>query len=168
MMLTLDKDRRVRPLVRGSVPTAGAESSVSLDGRWLAYVGINSRTPQVFVIDLLHADGERVHIAGGSQPRWAPNGRELFYTGLEAAHMSVPVLPGATLATGEPSRLFAGTYFNGLTVLSRGGTYDVAPDGRRFLMLKQGDSAEQPVEPPTVIVVKNWMEELKRLVPSGR
>jgi hypothetical protein len=35
-------------------------------------------------------------------------------------------------------------------------------------MLKQGNSPEQPVEPPTVIVVNNWMEELKRLVPPRR
>jgi hypothetical protein len=109
-----------------------------------------------------------MHIAGGSQPRWARSGRELFYTGLDGALMSVPVIPGATLAIGEPARVFAGTYFNGPTVLSMGGTYDVAPDGRRFLMLKQGDSGTQPVEPPTVVVVKNWMEELKRLVPVRR
>ena len=35
-------------------------------------------------------------------------------------------------------------------------------------MLKQGGSREQPDEPPTVVVVKNWMEELKRLVPVRR
>jgi hypothetical protein len=35
-------------------------------------------------------------------------------------------------------------------------------------MLKQGGGPEHPAEPPTVIVVKNWVEELKRLVPTGR
>ena len=43
--------------------------------------------------------------------------------------------------------------------------YDVAPDGQRFLMLKlQGDAASTP---PQIVVVKNWFEELKRLVPTN-
>ena len=45
-----------------------------------------------------------------------------------------------------------------------GRTYDVAPDGRRFLMIQQRDAAPQP--PIThVVLVQNWLEELKRLVP---
>ena len=112
MMLSLDKDRRALPLIRGSVGGAGGESAISMDGRWLAYVGIDSRAPQVFVVDRLRPDEERMHIAGGSQPRWARSGRELFYTGLDGTLMSVPVISGATLTTGEPTQVFAGTYFD--------------------------------------------------------
>ena len=43
----------------------------------------------------------------------------------------------------------------------------MAPDGR-FLMLKQAATAGRTEEPATVIVVKNWVEELKRLVPVPR
>jgi hypothetical protein len=47
-----------------------------------------------------------------------------------------------------------------------GRTFDVAPDGRRFLMIQQRDSAPQP--PVThVVLVQNWLEELKRLVPRN-
>ena len=43
-------------------------------------------------------------------------------------------------------------------------TYDVSPDGKRFLMIKEGGGADQT--PPSIEVVQNWFEELKRLVPT--
>ena len=49
-------------------------------------------------------------------------------------------------------------------------TYDLSPDGQRFLMIKvqptSADEAESGT--PTLVVVLNWFEELKRLVPTGR
>ena len=48
--------------------------------------------------------------------------------------------------------------------LAQGRTYDVAPDGRRFLMIKEGsDDTSGPAN--TIVVVQNWDQELKRLVP---
>ncbi len=44
-------------------------------------------------------------------------------------------------------------------------TYDVAPDGQRFLMIKEGASGGSET-PPSLILVQNWVEELKRLVPK--
>jgi hypothetical protein len=55
--------------------------------------------------------------------------------------------------------LFEGQYFTGPNR-----NYDVSPDGQRFLMIKE--SEEQP-SAAQLIVVLNWFEELKRLVPSG-
>ena len=49
---------------------------------------------------------------------------------------------------------------------SPGRTYDVSPDGQRFLMIKPG-GADQAAAPPQIVVVKNWFEELKRLVPAN-
>jgi hypothetical protein len=46
-----------------------------------------------------------------------------------------------------------------------GRTYDIAPDGQRFLMIKEG-GADQAATPRSLIVVLNWVEELKRLVPT--
>jgi hypothetical protein len=42
--------------------------------------------------------------------------------------------------------------------------FDVAPDGR-FLMVKDGSGDAGTRTPNTLIVVQNWTEELKRLVP---
>ena len=167
MTLTLDKDRRVRPLVGGGV---GADGAVSPDGRWLAYVGIESGAPQIFVSPLSNPEEGRTQVSpsGGSQPRWAPNGRELFFTALDGTLTSLSIGPGTTFAAGPPTRVLDRAYYSGRAVLSRPGTFDVAPDGQRFLMLKQTDRTDGTEEPPTVIVVKNWVEELKRLVPVSR
>ena len=48
----------------------------------------------------------------------------------------------------------------------QGHTYDVSLDGRRFLMIKQAGSGQRAT-PPQIIVVRNWFEELKRLVPAN-
>ena len=47
-----------------------------------------------------------------------------------------------------------------------GRTYDIAPDGQRFLMIKPAGGADQTAAPRSVIVVQHWIEELKRLVPT--
>jgi hypothetical protein len=46
-----------------------------------------------------------------------------------------------------------------------GRTYDISPDGQRFLMIKSGGSDQTAVS-SSLIVVQHWTEELKRLVPT--
>jgi hypothetical protein len=48
-----------------------------------------------------------------------------------------------------------------------GRTYDVSPDGQGFLMIKEGGGADQTVAPTQIVVIQNWVEELKRLVPTN-
>ena len=58
---------------------------------------------------------------------------------------------------------------SGGTVTGR--TYDIAADGQRFLMLKEGGTADpdDPLAGLTQIhVVQNWFEELKARVPTGQ
>jgi hypothetical protein len=43
----------------------------------------------------------------------------------------------------------------------------VAPDGRQFLMIKESEGAEDTSVSPSLIVVRNWFEELKRMVPTN-
>ncbi len=42
----------------------------------------------------------------------------------------------------------------------------ISPDGQRFLMIKEGEQTADTSEPTQLIVVENWFEELKRLVPT--
>ena len=44
-------------------------------------------------------------------------------------------------------------------------SYDVTPDGLRFLMIKENTIGDRS-HPPSMVVVLNWQEELKRLVPT--
>jgi len=59
-------------------------------------------------------------------------------------------------------RLFQGPYFAGAPDLTAR-TYDVTPDGKRFLMIRSTAAGEQA--PESLVVVQNWSEELKRRVP---
>jgi hypothetical protein len=45
--------------------------------------------------------------------------------------------------------------------------YDVSRDGQRFLLLKAVEGDEQKTPPPQIVVVTNWFEELRRLVPTN-
>jgi hypothetical protein len=77
---------------------------------------------------------------------------------------AVPVEPGATFAPGRAIRLFANQGYTGRGKLMSGRTYDVAPDGGRFLMVKAPPLATD-ASAATLVVVLNWFEELKRAVP---
>ena len=80
---------------------------------------------------------------GGTQPLWARNGQELFYLAPDGALMSVPVERGTTWTAGTPTKLIEGAVFSWRRQrLAR--TYDVSPDGKRFLMIKQA----APIQPP--------------------
>jgi eukaryotic-like serine/threonine-protein kinase len=164
MMLTLEeKDRRVQPLIQGPLVDRSAE--VSPDGQWLAYESNDSGQPQIFVRPFPDVDKRRIQVstAGGAQPLWARNGQELFYIAPGGALMTVAVKPGVTWTAGTPTKLIDGPYFHG-----GGGNdsrlYDISPDGKRFLMIKQDVSPNQPAA--RIVVVQHWLEELKRLVPT--
>ena len=79
-----------------------------------------------------------------------------------AGMMAVAVGTQPVFLPGDPQVLFdVGAYQRGR---DGGRSYAVTPDSERFLMIKR--SVEGEVETPShLIVVKNWHEELKRLVP---
>lgn len=165
-LLRLDRER---PVSRLLLLSAGGDGELSPDGRWMSYVALDSGTPHVFVTPFPDVTASRTQVtpAGGSQPKWARDGRTLFYTGLDGRLMSVTTNLKGPLEIGAPVPVLATAYYGGLTVISRNGKYDVAADGRRFLMIKGADEGSGP--PATqVIVVRNWHEELKRLLPVAR
>jgi hypothetical protein len=78
--------------------------------------------------------------------------------------MSVNVERGSSWVAGTPTNLFEGPYYNGVVGSHVNRTYDVSPDGRRFLMIKE----PEPATSANLIVVQNWFEELKARVPTTR
>jgi serine/threonine-protein kinase len=135
----------------------------SPDGRWLAYVSDESGRREVYVQPYPGPGGKwLISTEGGAEPMWNHNGRELFYrSGDKMMAVDISTQPG--FAAGKPRQLFEGRYLRSSYSVS---SYDVSPDGHRFLMLK---SVEQEQAAPTQIkVVLNWSEELKRLVPTGK
>jgi serine/threonine-protein kinase len=167
-LLRLDRDRTVSSLLPLVGRSAG-DSQLSPDQHWMAYVVTHSDTPQVFVTPFPDVKASRTLVtpAGGSQPRWARDGRTLFYTGLDGTLMSVTIDPKVPIRIGRPVQVLTTAYYGGITMLSRTGTYDVASDGLRFLMLKDVDDAKL-ARRTQIVVVRNWIEELKRLVSVRR
>jgi serine/threonine-protein kinase len=168
-LLFLGGERRTEPLTRTPFNELNAE--ISPDGRWLAYESNESGQREVYVRPFPEVSGGRwqVSTAGGTRPVWARNGQELFYMAVEgdqATLMSVRVAGGTTWSAGAPTKLFVGRYFfaDALASIGEGRTYDVSPDGRRFLMIKQPGEYQSG---RNIVVVQNFVEELKRLVPTN-
>jgi hypothetical protein len=97
----------------------------------------------------------RISTGGGQYPQWSSDGRELFYVSPDHKLMAVSLKPGADSAQpSAPRELFP---------LPAGdlawSPYDMAPDGRRFLVRA---ASQQAAKPLTVIV--NWPALLKKSV----
>ena len=79
--------------------------------------------------------------------------------------MRVGVAPGVSWgAATKATLLLKRGYFTNPVWWSR--MYDIAPGGQRFLMIKE-ESTDGTAAPPSLIVVQQWFDELKRLVPSS-
>ena len=99
-----------------------------------------------------------VSTAGGSQPRWRRNGKELFYVAADTKLMAVPIASpsdGHTLEVGLPVPLFR-TRLVGVDQPKA--QYAVAADGQRFLMNVIAD--ESTASPITI--VQNWTAAVKK------
>ena len=137
--------------------------ALSPDGRWLAYQSDETGRIEVFIRPFPNTDEGKWQVTsgGGTAPLWARNGRELFYLSSDNFMTAVSVTTSPTVSLGDPSPLFP---------LSRGmlsiatwyyTPWDVGPDGR-FIMVRGVGEARDAAAP--LIVVENWLEELKTLV----
>ncbi|MDX1384700.1 MAG: hypothetical protein R3190_13700, partial [Thermoanaerobaculia bacterium] len=152
-----------RPLLDS--PRVERAGKLSPDGRWLAYdVGEGGLfTMEVFVRPFPDVEGARIPISaegGGGFPQWSPAGDEIYFVRRGAAGgveiVAVPVDTSTEgLRAGTAEVLFSGDYTDG---------WDVSPVTGRFLMIRD---AQPDVARRRVVLVQNWLEELKRRVPRG-
>jgi hypothetical protein len=165
MTMRLDGNRRVEPLVR--TPSNERNAEISPDGRWIAYQSDESGQYEIYVRPFPAVDSGRWQISttGGTRPLWAHSGKELFYLLTDGSLMRVTVEPRTTWTASAPTRLLdtAPPFFASWS--SR--TYDISLDDQRFLMPDSMTSSDSDARPARFIVVQNWFEELKRLVPTN-
>jgi len=141
-------------------------AALSPDGRWMAYQSNESGQYEVYVRPFPDVNGGRWQVSsgGGYWPLWSPNGRELFYAGSEGM-MAVPIETESTFTQGTVELLFdLGPYWRPSGGANR--RIDISPEGDRFLMLKEGGGSDETAGTTSIIVVINWFDELKRLVPT--
>jgi serine/threonine-protein kinase len=165
MLLRLDGDRELTPLIQ--TPANERNAALSADGRWLAYESDQSGQPEIYVrpFPSINTGQWQVSTTGGRHPLWAHSGREIFFRGLDGAVFVLPVESSDTegFRVGTPTRLLTPLYVVGSPFQPR--QYDVSPDSTRFLMMKQGAAGDEIARSPAIVVVQNWQEELKRLLP---
>jgi serine/threonine-protein kinase len=160
--LSLDDPSAVpQPLIES--PAEDTLARFSPDGRWLAYTTDESEDFQVLVRPSSGRGGQwQVSSDGGVLPRWSRDGKQLFYLlGRQLFVVDVETGPGATaFRAGNPRLLLDDLDRAKLT-----SGYDVAPEGDAILAPSLLQD-EAPLNHITVLV--NWLDEVERLVPSGR
>jgi serine/threonine-protein kinase len=130
--------------------------ALSPDGRWLAYASNESGSFEIYVRPFPETSNAKwqVSTAGGVEPAWSSNGRELLYINGKNEMISAEIPAGATFSVGRQRTLFPVAPF------SRPGSvpsFSLSPDDKRFLMLREGESGQ----PGELILAENWLQQLK-------
>jgi eukaryotic-like serine/threonine-protein kinase len=163
--LSMEGDHKWRSLLHEKY--IELQPNISPNGRWMAYMSTESGRNEVYVRPFPEINKGRwqVSTSGGNSPLWSPDGRELFYRSGDAV-MAVPVETEPAFRPGKPEALFRGAYVGLSTIDAH--TWDISPDGKRFLMIKEAVSAANPATPEgprKINIVVNWFEELKQRAP---
>ena len=129
------------------------EFHLSPDGQLIAYGENRTGRWEVFVASFpsFHYI-KQVSVAGGAQPRWRGDGRELFFIELEGKMMSAAVEHGSPPQIGVPRKLFG----TGLVPDPTVNQYAVTPDGLKFLVLEPRKGFLE-----TYSVILNWPATVK-------
>ena len=104
------------------------------------------------------ASKRRVSFAGGEEPLWSPDGREIVWR-FGAKWYSVGFADEPELTLGQPTVLFEGPFINVF-----GYSWDMSSDGERFLVIENPDAGRPLTE---LVVVSNFFDELQRRVPTA-
>ena len=138
---TSGTDRKPVPYL--VAPAKQQQAQFSPDGRFVAYGSDQSGTWEIYVQPFPNAsDGKwMVSSGGGVEPRWSRDGKELFYFSGQTL-MAVPVNVRPTFSNGPPVALFDAPVQPGYT--NDGHRWQVAPDGKRFLLLINAGKDQAP------------------------
>jgi serine/threonine-protein kinase len=137
----------------------------SPDGRWIAYRSDESGTDAIYVRPFPATGGGKWQISlsggGARYPIWSKNGRELFYETVDNRIMVVDyTVNGNSFAPGKP-KLWSDVqlFYPGVLNL------DLAPDGKRFIVLTTPDTGGDGKSAVHVTMLLNFLDELKRRIP---
>jgi serine/threonine protein kinase/Tol biopolymer transport system component len=156
--IMLRPDAQPTPVV--NAPFNQYAAAISPDGRWLAYQSNESGRPEIYVRDLAETGGRwQISTAGGEEPHWSPDGRELYYRD-SGFLLVVPIETRPAFQAGTPKNLFNEVVdFRS----NSGETYDVDPRSGRFIMIRP---PKEDTSTAQVRIVLNWFNELRRVVPA--
>ena len=165
-ILSLDGAKDPELFYDSAGPTS--DPQFSPDGHWLAYWSVEDGPAQVWVQPFPASPGVKHQITQntGSMPLWSRDGTELFYRPSPAGSA---ILTKVGIAT-EPSLNITPERrvpIEDFIVTGGYRSYDIAPDGERFVMVfPVAESHSDESARDEIIIVQNWFEELKRLLPT--
>jgi len=141
--------------------------ALSPNGKAIAYQSDETGRTEVFVRPFpnTNAGKKQVSSGGALAPLWSRDGKELFYLANDKRMMSARVSPGAAIAFAEPTALFKvpdellGPEAFFYT------PWDVARDGRFLMARLLSGGLDQS---GALVVVENWIEELKAKLKAKR
>jgi Tol biopolymer transport system component len=152
--MTLERSGEARkPFSFAQTPFNETWGQFSPDGRWIAYQSDESQRIEIYVAPFPGPGGKRqISTAGGLEPRWRQDGKEIYYLATDGHLMAAEVsVKGDVLDVGAVSPLFAVARVGG------GYRYDVSSNGQHFLVRTPTTAtAAQPLT-----VVQNWTAALK-------
>jgi Tol biopolymer transport system component len=147
-------DRKPIPVVVSPATEMGLVFSP--DGRFVAYRSNESGANQIYVQPFPQATGKwQVSNAGGLDPSWRADGKELIYRAPDQRLMSVEIRPGQDFQVSVPRPLFVARVQVTGNARNR---YATAADGQRFLLV--APPGRDTLVPTTVVL--NWSAELGR------
>jgi serine/threonine protein kinase/Tol biopolymer transport system component len=153
------RDRKPIPFLRTEFNELYGQ--LSPDGRWMAYTSDESGQREVYIRPFPAAEGKwRISTAGGEQPRWRGDGKEVFFAAADGKMMAVAVKavagPKLSFEAVAPVPLFETRIGEGSGHVAF--QYDVTADGKRFLVTTNAAGASSPL----LTVVVNWTAGLKK------
>jgi len=161
-MLPLRGDRKPQAFLETKF--SQQQARFSRDGNWVAYTSDESGRWEVYVQPFPGPGGKwQISKDGGGWPVWSHDGRELFFISSNKL-MSVEVTTRPGFSASVP-RIVADSLPSLVPTFASSSSYDVSPDGQRFLFVK---AIAEKGPPEEVRVVLNWTEELKQLLSSGK
>jgi eukaryotic-like serine/threonine-protein kinase len=154
--MPIDQGSRRDPIPLAATPAEERNATFSPDGRFVAYIMQEAGSPEVMV-QPFPPTGTRWQVSstGGRQPAWSPDGGTLYYLSPDNKLMAVEVRTKSGSFAAGASRTVMETRVAGLERSSQGTSFQVAPDGQRFLIIDGGDAAV----PVTLLL--NWTSALK-------
>ncbi len=152
----MDGDTVLRPVVAAEFEEYSP--ALSPDARWIAYGSDQTRRSEIYVRPFPDAGRGRFQISrdGGTEPHWSPNGRELFYRNGRGDFVAAEFVTAPTFRVMSERVLFSARDY---VTDTRHGNYAISPDGRSFYFVRT-----LPGPRPQIVVVLNWLNELRRQV----
>jgi eukaryotic-like serine/threonine-protein kinase len=148
---SLDSSHAERDIA--ATPAVEVFGQFSPDGREVAYSSDESGKSEVYVRPSSGAGGPvQVSVGGAVRPVWSRDGRRIFYWQQDTL-MAAAVAREPAFHVVSREALFAGNFDR---------EFDVAPDGKRFLMIQEESAGVD------VVAVPNWLTELRRLTTPGK